>query len=241
MTNKPMNRGIKRLWRCVLLVLCIAVPVGKVTAGSTLYFVHNDHRGAPVALTDKDQAVVWTADYKPFGEAVVDEDPDGDGEDITLNIRLPGQYIDKETGLYYNYYRDYDPSLGRYIQADPRGINLDFSDPQRQIAIDAGVPISDDDPFGLNHTYGYANQSPLIYEDPTGENALGIAVAVAAYTGWNINNNVDNNMVCKQDCKERTKDKCDQGDTSDYWACAADCAIKIWGKTPRKSPWVKRM
>jgi len=39
-----------------------------------------------------------------------------------LNEILPGQYFDKETGLHYNYFRDYDPSTGRYVQSDPIGL-----------------------------------------------------------------------------------------------------------------------
>lgn len=34
-------------------------------------------------------------------------------------IRFPGQYYDAETGLHYNRFRYYDPSIGRYIPADP--------------------------------------------------------------------------------------------------------------------------
>jgi RHS repeat-associated protein len=35
---------------------------------------------------------------------------------------LPGQYFDKETNLHYNYYRDYDPAQGRYVESDPIGL-----------------------------------------------------------------------------------------------------------------------
>jgi RHS repeat-associated protein len=87
---------------------------------------------------------VWTAEYEPFGLASVNEDPDGDGTSIEFNLRFPGQYYDKYSGLHYNYYRDYDPSLGRYIQSDPIGLR-----------------------GGIN-TYGYVYQNPLIYTDPTG-------------------------------------------------------------------------
>lgn len=38
-------------------------------------------------------------------------------------LRFPGQYADKEeTNLFYNYFRDYDSAIGRYIQADLLGI-----------------------------------------------------------------------------------------------------------------------
>jgi RHS repeat-associated protein len=33
---------------------------------------------------------------------------------------LPGQYYDAETGTDYNYFRDYDPIIGRYEQSDQR-------------------------------------------------------------------------------------------------------------------------
>jgi RHS repeat-associated protein len=54
--------------------------------------------------------------------ASVDADPDHDGTEFELNLRRPGQYADHESGTYYNYYRDYDPSLGRYLTSDPLGL-----------------------------------------------------------------------------------------------------------------------
>ncbi|MCP4127870.1 MAG: hypothetical protein GY753_12505 [Gammaproteobacteria bacterium] len=108
------------------------------TPTSGLYYYHNDHLGTPQALTDESQAVVWKGDYQPFGELQTSiytvENP----------LRFPGQYYDGETGLYYNYFRTYDPATGRYLESDPIGLE-----------------------GGLN-TYAYVGGNPLIRIDPKG-------------------------------------------------------------------------
>jgi RHS repeat-associated protein len=53
--------------------------------------------------------VVWRWDpAEPFGTYSANENPSGLGT-FVFNLRLPGQYFDKETNLHYNYFRDYDP------------------------------------------------------------------------------------------------------------------------------------
>lgn len=115
------------------------------------YFVHGDHLGTPQKITDVDQGVVWAGSYEPFGE--VDEFV----AEIGNSIRFPGQFEDGETNLYYNYFRDNDPSTGRYIQSDPLGI------------------------FDGSNTYAYVYGNPINYKDPTGEFGLlgaGIGAAI---------------------------------------------------------------
>ncbi|WP_370978289.1 RHS repeat domain-containing protein [Agaribacterium sp. ZY112] len=153
----------------MLLILSVFFSAS-LCAESKLLFVHSDHLGTPQVLTDENQTVVWQVESQtPFGEVDINEDPDGDGQLVELNTRFPGQYFDEETGMNYNYYRTYDPSLGRYIQSDPIGILRDYSDPALKVAIQVGVV--EETGFAnesLNHLYGYVGQNPVGWYDPYG-------------------------------------------------------------------------
>jgi RHS repeat-associated protein len=89
-------------------------------------------------MTDASGAVVWAAEYLPFGQADVSI------ETIENNLRFPGQYFDLETGFHYDWHRYYDPETGRYLTPDPIGL--------------AG---------GMN-LYAYVQNDPINYLDPTG-------------------------------------------------------------------------
>jgi RHS repeat-associated protein len=133
----------------------------------------------PRVITDTAGNKVWEwQNTDPFGNNVPNENPNGAGT-FTFNLRYPGQYFDKETGLHQNYFRDYDPANGgRYIESDPRGILLDFSDPERRAAAQIGIAIPDKKKSGyLNHNYVYANNNPEMYADPTGED-FGLTIAI---------------------------------------------------------------
>ncbi|EPJ48893.1 MAG: hypothetical protein OFPI_27180 [Osedax symbiont Rs2] len=81
-----------------------------------LAFIHNDHLGTPQLMTDNTTRVVWQSNTLPFGEEVQVV------VNSRMNLKFPGQYQDSETGYSQNYFRDYDASLGRYIQSDPIGL-----------------------------------------------------------------------------------------------------------------------
>ena len=97
------------------LVAADAVKFIANDAEDVLY-VHADHLASPQKMTDDTGAVVWDAAYTPFGqEASITGTAANDN-------RFPGQFHDTETALHYNYWRDYDPVLGRCIQSDPIGL-----------------------------------------------------------------------------------------------------------------------
>lgn len=119
------------------------IPVATVR-GSSIFYVHTDHLNAPKKVTrPSDNGVRWSWDRDPFGTTTVNENPAGLGT-FSYNLRLPGQFYDSETGLNYNYFRDYDPAIGRYIQSDPAGLR-----------------------DGVN-TYAYAGSNPSSFIDVLG-------------------------------------------------------------------------
>ena len=84
----------------------------------TVRHYHCDHLGTPLALTDESNQIVWAARLDPWGNVEQEYNP----ESIDQSIRLPGQHQDKDTGLYYNRHRYYDPNIGSYINQDPIGL-----------------------------------------------------------------------------------------------------------------------
>jgi RHS repeat-associated protein len=116
--------------------------VSVTTSGVGLMYVHSDHLGTPQKMTDGSQALVWDALYQPFGES------HSIMGTASNNQRFPGQYFDTESEYHYNYFRDYDPTAGRYVQSDPIGLD-----------------------GGLN-TYGYVGGNPLGYLDPSGTECI---------------------------------------------------------------------
>jgi RHS repeat-associated protein len=145
----------------VSAAVAVNVTGGSTTAGQpvAVYYIQPDHINTPRIITDSNNNVVWRWDNgEPFGSNVANENPSSQGI-FSYNLRFPGQYYDKETNLHYNYFRDYDPSTGRYIESDP-------------IGLDGGV-----------NTYSYTLNNPLSFTDPTGQVALVDDAAVLTALG----------------------------------------------------------
>ena len=174
-------------------------------------------------FTDQNQHVVWQADYQPFGEV---------SESVTIfanNLRFAGQYFDGESGLHYNYFRDYDPTTGRYVENDPIGLG-----------------------GGLN-TFGYVGGNPLKYTDPKGLLFNGCYINEHGYqicdgglknfgTGDASTFSSATNNACVQECVEKEILKCvtlassgRKKDLREAAALTAICATAVVAKCTQQT------
>jgi RHS repeat-associated protein len=118
--------------------LPLALVSGAVAAPSYSW-ITSGHLGEPLLLTNAAGAVTASTTRDPWGNAILLTG----GE--PLNLGYPGQWQDPATGLYQNWHRDYDPTLGRYLQADPLGLGGGSN----LYAYVGGDPVNAVDPEGL--------------------------------------------------------------------------------------------
>jgi RHS repeat-associated protein len=116
------------------------VPIAVLTP-SLIFYAFADHIGTPLVLALPYGQIAWDwRNHDPFGNNA----PSNSSFLPAYDLRFTGQIADSETGLFYNYFRDYDPQTGRYVQSDPIGLH-----------------------GGIN-TYGYVGSNPISSIDPTG-------------------------------------------------------------------------
>ena len=118
--------------------------------GSAVSYVHSDYLGTPRVITGSRGQPIWSWYSDPFGSTPANQDPDRDGIKFDYNLRFAGQYQDKETGLHHNYFRNYDPATGRYVESDPIGLAGGIN----TYAYVGGNPVDYVDPLGLSPTCG---------------------------------------------------------------------------------------
>jgi RHS repeat-associated protein len=182
-----------------------------------------------------DNSIMWRWETDPFGTAVPNQNPSGLGT-FVYNLRLPGQYFDAETGLNYNYFRDYDPATGRYMESDPIGllglhrINTEVAKRQWMLFtshVSGGRPLAvapEVDP------YAYSRGDPIGVIDPNGQIgvagiALGVTAVVAGlvvYSIYSCTRTCDQANVCPY---ARSNDPMIEGLRNQWVAqCKAHCA-----------------
>ncbi|HKE95982.1 MAG TPA: RHS repeat-associated core domain-containing protein, partial [Povalibacter sp.] len=110
-----------------------------------LHDLHTDHLNTPVAATrSADGVIVWCSGEYPFGAVGYYNCTQQVNYSIRVEITYPGQIYDYSFGRRYNYFREYDPYTGRYLQSDPIGLR------------------------GGTNTFSYAAQRPTMAVDPYG-------------------------------------------------------------------------
>ena len=119
--------------------------------GENYYYVKNT-LGDIIAIRNSAGTEVASYNYDAWGNVI---DKYGTMADINP-FRYRGYYYDTETGFYYLQTRYYDPTTRLFINAD----NYEL------ISTLAEIP-------GQLNMYGYCNNNPIMFTDPTDESFLG--------------------------------------------------------------------
>ncbi|HFX1300126.1 TPA: RHS repeat domain-containing protein, partial [Pseudomonas aeruginosa] len=165
---------------------------GKV-GNPTLLYLHGDHLDTPRLATDASGQIAWQWQSDAFGR----------GEALSqgstqINLRFPGQYYDAESGLHYNYFRDYDPETGRYVESDPVETLRKLNNPEMTF-LNSGESMLQATPywehgFTPNHNYTYSDNNPTAKSDKHG---------LSPNPTDNLIYTPDTNCTCTLECKKK--------------------------------------
>lgn len=129
-----------------------STPIEQVASSGDATYLHADLLGSVRLLTDDSGAIDATTAYDAYGNV------DGHLGAGTSTFGYTGATTDSVTGLVYLRARDYDPSTGQFMTADP-AVELT----RQPYAYVANNPLTRVDPDGLR--YCPASGGPC-YEDP---------------------------------------------------------------------------
>jgi RHS repeat-associated protein len=162
--------------------------------GVEVFYIHTDHLNTPRVVTQpSNNAQRWRWDSNPFG-STANDNPSGLGV-FTLDLRFPGQIAMPESGLYQNYFRDYDYQTGRYVQSDPIGVAGGIN---TYVYVKAN-PLASVDPSGLQIAAGARIGGAIgTAVEPGGGTAVGAAIGAAIGVG----------IVVYQTCKDEPCPPC---------------------------------
>ena len=118
-------------------------------------------------MTDINGNITATYDYYPYGGSRIEEEVAGE-----TNRRFTGHELDQETNLTYAGARYYEAAVGRFTQSDPLALYLvNAKELKSKFGQDLMEILSH--PIALN-AYAYANNNPIIYVDPNGEQGVNV-------------------------------------------------------------------
>ena len=140
-------------------------------AEHTVNYFHCDQIGIPREMTDSDGKLIWKGRYDAWGSLIRDSYRET-ASDSHQPFRLQNQYFDEETGLHYNFFRYYEPVLGRFITQDP--IKLAGGNNLYRFE---GTVQNQTDPLGL---FAPALAAPLLLEGLAYVGTAMVGILVAA-------------------------------------------------------------
>ncbi len=163
-------RKVRWVWLDDLPLAQIDIGVPYMEDYISIFYLHSDPLNTPRMAIDVDGGVVWSWNGSGYGVGAPVEEASGYNPWPTpIALRFPGQFSDAaserlpaqllglDTPLFYNYHRDYNPALGRYMQSDPIGLEGGMN----TFAYAGGNPSSFVDVLGLALTgQGTSNGGP---------------------------------------------------------------------------------
>jgi RHS repeat-associated protein len=157
-------------------------PLIQVSSAGVLTFLHANYQGSIIATTNSAGAVTNKNKFGPFGETA------------TLagtSFGFLAQRFDAETGLYYFKNRYYSPALGRFIQPDPAGYEIEV-----ECGCTCKGGCGDDATPSILNLYSYVENDPLNKVDILGlQSATVVGTAVAPGPGTAVGALVDTVII----------------------------------------------
>ena len=202
-----------------------------VNIAPALYYIHPDQLATPRVITNQAQQVVWRWDNDDaFGGNVANENPGSLGT-FTFNPRFPGQYFDKETGNHYNYFRDYSPEIGRYIESDPIGLRGGIN----TYTYVGENPLSFTDPLGLDPGMGGSTESCDLYTQRCAQSG-GTSFYYCRAAPFFCNRTPPSSWTsCVRQCLQDFDRACSRNPDGSPSNCVIDAHVHCWLKCPASS------
>ncbi|ESK54053.1 hypothetical protein F990_03009 [Acinetobacter tjernbergiae DSM 14971 = CIP 107465] len=163
--------------------------------------VHTDHLGTPRAISNNQNQILWRWEGDQFGDVLPQS-----SVNLAMPLRHAGQYYDSETGIFYNYFRDYDPITGRYVESDPIGLDGRLN---TYGYVGGGNSLMEIDPLGLLEASWI--REPIL--NITNKNIFDRVGLTKPYWSWwgyikfirvygNLTGYINIDVKCKDECRE---------------------------------------
>ena len=137
------------------------------------YLYHPDRLGSVSVVSNQKGLPYERVEYLPFGEVWIEETDPATGY---IPFRFTSKELDEETGLYYHGARYYEPTISRWMSADPAGFAL--VNPMERDNEGGWRPKTGYSIIEAANWYAYVSHNPVKYVDPTGERTYIFSISV---------------------------------------------------------------